>query len=804
MKDAPGHLFTRRRAVAAAGIASAALLVRPSLLFAGSADDVGGIDPQPYFAGVSRAVAELADAGAPLAPGDAGRIALLSRQGTRASVEEAEAILGRYTLARVAISPAGPSHIGPRGAPPTLIEQGWRLFLIRVENPAARRDSFEIVQGGFQTPGQMMPGFSLAQRAFLMDTVNKAPLIEKMWLLAQLRSTVPIARYGKEIPVISLSGIPVEYHVMQLFSRDRGQRSANLTLSTYMADGPGASVSRKFEFSCQPTRDVLLAIKDTDGRGCLASLTVTDGLGRVYPPQAMRLAPDMFFQRHVYRADGENLRLPDGEYTVVSRRGPEYLRGEQTVSIGAGSDRIMVQLRRWIDPAKWGWYSGDTHLHAGGCAHYQVPTEGVSPETMIRHVRGEGLWVGDVLSWGPSWYYQKQFFTGHTVSPDAVLEHPELQAANNASLQVRSTPEDGESLLRYDVEVSGFPSSHAGHLVLLRLREQDYPATKLIEDWPSWNLPILKWARSQGSVAGYAHCGSGMVVDSTELPNYEIPPMDGIGTQEAIVDVTHGVVDFLSGCDTWPVAELNAWYHMLNCGYRLAMIGETDYPCISGERPGVGRSYVRLDAPPAGDAGYDAWIRGLQQQGRLYCGDGRSHFLDFKVQGRRSGEADASPDAAGRVEVEATVAARLEPQPTPETEAIETNPSPAGTLRMPASGAPATCGSSSSSTASPSTPRPCRPTARRGRSASRRSFPAAPGWRSGSCPRPIRTPSFVLAANKPVRASRRSARWCRACVDQIWEVKSPFMREAERPAAAIAFGHARRTYERLEKECLTE
>lgn len=29
-----------------------------------------------------------------------------------------------------------------------------------------------------------------------------------------------------------------------------------------------------------------------------------------------------------------------------------------------------------------------------------------------------------------------------------------------------------------------------------------------------------------------------------------------IATQEAIVDVTHGVVDFLSGCDTWPVAEL--------------------------------------------------------------------------------------------------------------------------------------------------------------------------------------------------------------------------------------------------------
>ena len=29
----------------------------------------------------------------------------------------------------------------------------------------------------------------------------------------------------------------------------------------------------------------------------------------------------------------------------------------------------------------------------------------------------------------------------------------------------------------YDVEVSGFPSSHAGHLCLLRLKEDDYPGT---------------------------------------------------------------------------------------------------------------------------------------------------------------------------------------------------------------------------------------------------------------------------------------------------------------------------------------
>src|SRR5262249_33872550 len=56
-------------------------------------------------------------------------------------------------------------------------------------------------------------------------------------------------------------------------------------------------------------------------------------------------------------------------------------------------------------------------------------------------------------------------------------------------------------------------------------------------------------------------------------------------------------------------------------------------------------------------------------------------------------------------------------------------------------------------------------------------------------------PVFVQVGSKPIRASKRSAQWCRDCVDKVWEVKSPFMRESERPAAAEAFDHARKTYD---------
>lgn len=750
--------------------------------------------PQPYFASVNRALDALTKLGAPVMVADSQQIAALTRQNDAAAIDAAEKILDRYSLVNLSIESDGSARWMAGGASRTLVEQGWRLFLVRIGNSAGNSEKMLISADASEKfgPGHMEPTVNAA-RAHLWDSLSQAPRIEKMWLMSQMYDTTPIIVDEQEIPTVALSGIPVEYRVLQLFSRDSGRRKSQISASAFPKSGGSRDLGhQEFDFECLPSRTVTFGVLDVDGRGCVAALTIKDKLDRIYPPQTMRLAPDMFFQPQIYRADGETVRLPDGEYTVEARRGPEYLQSPRSVTIDATHSRIDVNLVRWIDPAKWGWYSGDTHIHAGGCAHYVHPTEGVSPETMIRHVRGEGLSIGDVLTWGPSWYYQKQFFTGQAVSPASRLEHPELQAANNSSLEPRPTREDRESLLRYDVEVSGFPSSHAGHLVLLRLKEQDYPGTKIIEDWPSWNLPVLKWARAQNAVAGYAHCGSGMVVDSKDLPNYEIPPMDGIGTQEAIVDVTHGVVDFLSGCDTWPVAELNAWYHMLNCGFRMALIGETDWPCITGERVGVGRSYVRLEDRPVDNSGYENWVRNLQK-GKLYCGDGRSHFLEFKVNDRRSGEEDLLFSSVANVSVEALVVARLEPQGPEDIEAIKNSwgwhlerARRETTREVPVELLVNGVAVETTTLVADGEPRPIQFKT----SISRSSWIAL-----RILPSSHTHPIFTLVGGKPIRASKRSAQWCRTCVDKIWEVKSPFMRESERPAAAEAFEHARQVYD---------
>ena len=117
-----------------------------------------------------------------------------------------------------------------------------------------------------------------------------------------------------------------------------------------------------------------------------------------------------------------------------------------------------------------------------------------------------------------------------------------------------------------------------------------------------------------------------------------MPPFDGIGANEYIVDVVHGVCDFISAVDTPFVWEINIWYHTLNCGQVCRISGETDFPCIYGERVGLGRAYVKLGKEQP--LNYDSWVLAIRD-GRSYCCDGLSHLYDFQVNGLGVGEKGA-------------------------------------------------------------------------------------------------------------------------------------------------------------------
>jgi hypothetical protein len=62
-------------------------------------------------------------------------------------------------------------------------------------------------------------------------------------------------------------------------------------------------------------------------------------------------------------------------------------------------------------------------------------------------------------------------------------------------------------------------------------------------------------------------------------------------------------------------------------------------------------------------------------------------------------------------------------------------------------------------------------------------------------------PIFVLVDGKPIRASRQSAQWCLAAVNQCWTQKAPKISRAELPDAQKAYDLAREVYTKLISEC---
>jgi hypothetical protein len=730
------------------GLVHAGLATLPCARLVAAPD---GLEVQPLAAQARRLIEAFAFLGEPF-PADA--LSALRHAETRASGEEIRSAIERLFAPRclvdVRINPEGRVSLERGPAEARLVEQGWRAFIVKVRNEAGTTTRLALESPQARPVYRPATGNSMAP-----PSVTAADVTDR-WLALEMFDGKPLEP--------ALSGLGLEYRIALLYSRDRGTREAQVGATTGAgSEDIGFRNRVAVLFRIAPSQDVTFALRDERGAAMVASLLVQDAAGRVYPARSKRLAPDFFFQPQVYRADGESIRLPPGDYAVTCGHGPEFVPETRQIRVGGGDAPVAFQLSRWIDPAAFGWYSGDHHLHAAGCSHYESPSEGVRPEDMMRHVRGEALSVGAVLNWGPGYYHQRQFF----------------EAKDNAL----STP---STLLRYDLEVSGFPSSHCGHLVLLRLHEQDYPDTRQIEDWPSWDLPILKWAKAQGAVAGFAHSGWGLQVGTHDLPNFEMPPFDGIGANEFIVDVTHDAVDFISACDTPYAHELNIWYHTLNCGYRTRISGETDFPCITDDRVGSGRSYVKLPALT-----YDAWCEGVRG-GRAYVSDGHAHLIDFAANAVTLGSSDLSLEQAETVVLAARAACLLPAMPpavrpdpgvrpfwTPEhariagsrqvtVEAV-VNGRAVASQRIDADGAIHDV--------------------RLAIAVERSSWVALRILGTAHT-----NPVFVTVAGRPIRASRRSAEWCLAAVDQCWSQKGDKIRNREREAAGRAYDHARVQY----------
>lgn len=741
---------------------------------------VEDVEWQPFAAQAQRVREALNVLGQPITPEDDAQFqAALQDANPAQSIRRLQAVLDRYCLIGVNINPEMRVKAMQGAAKPELLEQGWRVFLIKVHNEAGTTAELRAVSPQAESLYEGGAASNASDKAYRKGDRSQVEKDAKnLWCDVDLFKKQPLKK--------ELSGLRLEYAVLQMFSRDSGSREAKLAFSVGQGTQDlGFRNEVDVLFKALPASSLTLQVRDESGKPTTAAFVIRDLNGRVYPPQSKRLAPDFGFHPQVYRADGESLRLPEGQYRIEVSRGPEYLAQHLPFTKTTKSQTLKVKCERWIDPSVLGWWSGDHHIHAAGCAHYTNPSEGVHAVDMMRHCVGEDLKVGCNLTWGPCFDYQKQFFTGKI---DKVSKYPYL--------------------LRYDIEVSGFGSHQSGHLCLLRLKEEMYPGGTSKNHWPTLGLNTLRWAKKQGGVVGPAHSGWGLAVDTAELPNYVVPPLDGIGANEYLIDVTHMVpgpdgqlvpaVDFMSTVDTPYVWELNMWYHTLNCGFRTRISGETDFPCIYGERVGLGRSYVKLGRK----LDFDEWCEGIRQ-GRNYVSDGRSHLIDFKVHGLEVGTqgSEVRLDRAQVVRVEAKVAAMLNPEADPSIRKRSYTDKPYWDIeraRIPDSrNVPVEVLVNGY------------PVAQKVILADGHLEPVSfdiqvdrSSWVAlRVLPSSHSNPVFVLVGDKPIRASKRSAEWCLKGVDRCWSQKDRFIKADEKQDAKEAYDHARQVYQQRLAEC---
>ena len=440
--------------------------------------------------------------------------------------------------------------------------------------------------------------------------------------------------------------------------------------------------------------------------------------------------------------------LPAASFTVAVSRGPEYVPQTRSVEVSSGPRNCRSSWRDGLTVRARLVFGRPSHPR-GGLRALRESDRRRSPAGHVaadrrrsaeRRVRSD---VGSVLLLPEAVLLRSGSSAVHADTPDA-LRPGDIRISLEPRRTPRSAWPQGSGLSRTR---SGSRTGQAGRCRCCGGRKRR--------------------ARSSGSPirVGAWRC------EAPDLPNYEMPGFDGIGANEFIVDVTQpNAVDFISAGDTPYVWELNIWYHTLNVGFRTRISGETDLPCITDDRVGLARSYAKRHGPLT----YRRWIDAVQA-GRSYVSDGKSHLLDFSVNGMAIGTGDErGPTRSARASPR-SLCAPLPISTRSRTRRFDSAPlrsrSRTGTWNARGSASPRQCPSRSSSTARRWPRRTSSPMER-----SRRSRSTSPIERSSwiaarILPSSHTNPMFAIVADAPIRASRRSAEWCLECREPMLDAE---------------------------------
>lgn len=284
---------------------------------------------------------------------------------------------------------------------------------------------------------------------------------------------------------------------------------------------------------------------------------------------------------HPFRFD-----VPAGKYKLTVKRGKEYLPGEEPIEVAAEPVRVSVKLRRFVDLAKLGWYSGETHVHRSLA---ELPTAMLADDLNV--ALPLTYWV--TKSDTPPAQGDKN---SPPVKPELIrLDDTHAIYPMNTEYEIFSV--GGKSHTLGAIFALGHKSVFDKGVPPVReIARQTHREGGLLEldkhNWP-WSMMLVPV----------------MEVDLYELTNNHLwrteflyksfgeAPAEYMNVERDTAGFTErGWIDF----------TFTNYYALLNCGFRLRPTGGT----ASGVHPvplGFGRVYVHL----SDGFSYDGWMKGL-------------------------------------------------------------------------------------------------------------------------------------------------------------------------------------------------
>jgi hypothetical protein len=362
----------------------------------------------------------------------------------------------------------------------------------------------------------------------------------------------------------------------------------------------GTSTTTATEAVCRVTGEVTdaasgrllparLYVRDERGGWHFAHPAVPAGSAVPYRKQPSNL-PGSVEMHTTLSAHPFGLELPPGNYTFRVERGKEYFPEERTVAISRGTARMRLEipLRRWIDMAERGWFSGDTHVHRSLAE---------LPNVMLAEDLNVAL---------PLTYWVRQA----GVAPTAASPGPDPPAP------ARPIPVDPTHVI--------YPLNTEYELFTVEGRAHTLGAVFVLNHRSP--LPVAappaagvaQEARRQGAILDldkHSWPWSLMLVPVMGVDLFEIANNHHWRTRFGFRQwALSSAADYMNleqdadGFTEWGWTDfgLQTYYGLLNCGYRLRVTAGT----ASGVHPvplGFGRVYVHL---PEGFS-YQAWISGL-------------------------------------------------------------------------------------------------------------------------------------------------------------------------------------------------